>query len=66
MDEEIWSFDCTGTVIKYDGKEYKIKEQLTEVLDDRMGQRHVLALAENTKTAEPHMVKIREPEILRL
>ncbi|KAB8275388.1 hypothetical protein BDV30DRAFT_236755 [Aspergillus minisclerotigenes] len=59
MDEEIWNFDCTDTVIEFDGKEYKIKEQLTEVLDDRMGQRHVLALAENTKTAEPHMVKIR-------
>ncbi|KAK6837261.1 hypothetical protein RU639_001358 [Aspergillus parasiticus] len=59
MDEEIWNFDCTGTVIKFDDKEIRVKEQLTEVLDDRMGQRHVLALAENTKTAEPHMVKIR-------
>ncbi|KAE8332993.1 hypothetical protein BDV39DRAFT_199342 [Aspergillus sergii] len=49
MNEEIWNFDCTGTVIEFDGKEYKIKEQLTEVL----------ALAENTKTAVPHMVKIR-------
>ncbi|KAE8359947.1 hypothetical protein BDV27DRAFT_162131 [Aspergillus caelatus] len=55
MDEEIWDFDCAGTVITFDDKEVKVQEQLTEVLDDRMGQQHVLALAENTKTAESHM-----------
>lgn len=59
MDEDIWGFDCAGTVIKFDDKEIKVKEQLTETLDDIMGQQHVLALAENTKTAETHMVKIR-------
>lgn len=28
------SFDCTGTVIKFDDKEVKLTEQLTEVLDN--------------------------------
>ncbi|KAB8212124.1 hypothetical protein BDV34DRAFT_219338 [Aspergillus parasiticus] len=34
---EFSNFDCTGTVIKFDDKEVKLKKQLTEVLDSRMG-----------------------------
>ncbi|KAE8421020.1 hypothetical protein BDV36DRAFT_292695 [Aspergillus pseudocaelatus] len=60
MDDEICDFDCAGTVITFDDKEVKVQEQLTEVHDDRMGQQHVLALAENTKTAESHMDTITE------
>ncbi|KNG79960.1 hypothetical protein ANOM_011651 [Aspergillus nomiae NRRL 13137] len=59
MDEEIWDFDCTGSVMRFDDKELKLNEQLTEVLDDRMGQRHVLAFADDIKTEERYLVKIR-------
>jgi hypothetical protein len=37
----------------------EIVEQLTEVLDRRMGQRQVLALAQYTDDNKPIMLKIR-------
>jgi hypothetical protein len=56
---EIWSFDFTGRKRTIKGRDIEIEQQLTEVLDDRMGQRQVLTLARYLDTNEPIMLKIR-------
>ncbi|PWY74490.1 hypothetical protein BO94DRAFT_589172 [Aspergillus sclerotioniger CBS 115572] len=53
------AYSLEGRVFQIDGNRLEIEEQLSEVLDRRMGQRHVLAKARNTVTQKSCFIKIR-------
>ncbi|RAK97939.1 uncharacterized protein BO80DRAFT_179776 [Aspergillus ibericus CBS 121593] len=55
----MWAFSLEGRVFDIEGRKLKIEEQLSEVLDRRMGQRHVLAKARNIENKLPSLLKIR-------
>lgn len=55
----IWSFDFTGRVSTLGGKKIKMEKQLTEALDIRMAQRHVIMLARYLDNNQPITVKMR-------
>ncbi|RAL03492.1 uncharacterized protein BO80DRAFT_488488 [Aspergillus ibericus CBS 121593] len=55
----MWAYSLEGRVFDFDGRKLKIEEQLSEVLDMRMGQRHVLAKARNIDNQKPSLLKIR-------
>ena len=48
----IWNYDWTGKSLLITQRRVKIDEQLSEVLDDRLGLRHVLTRAHDTNTGE--------------
>ena len=55
----MWAFSLEGRVFEIEGRILKVEEQFSEVLDRRMGQRHVLAKARNTVTRLSFFIKIR-------
>ncbi|PYI05176.1 hypothetical protein BO78DRAFT_346135 [Aspergillus sclerotiicarbonarius CBS 121057] len=55
----MWAFSLEGRVFDIDGRKLKIEEQLSEVLDPRFGQRHVLAKTRNIDNKRPSLLKIR-------
>lgn len=55
----IWDFEFTDRLRKINQRGVKIEEQLTEFLNIRFGQRHVLTLARYLDTNEDIMLKIR-------
>lgn len=55
----IWNYDWTGKSLLITQRRVKIDEQLSEVLDDQLGLRHVLTRAHDTNTGERLMLTIQ-------
>ncbi|OJJ82592.1 uncharacterized protein ASPGLDRAFT_36724 [Aspergillus glaucus CBS 516.65] len=55
----IWNYDWTGKSLLITQRRVKIDEQLSEVLDDRLGLRHILTRAHDTNTGERLMLTIQ-------
>lgn len=54
----MWEFSLEGRVLNIHEKKFKVVEQLTEVLDQRMGQRNVLVKARNIENNIMSYMKI--------
>lgn len=55
----MWNFGLVGRTITLNGKTLKIEEQLSEVLDRRVGQRNALIKARNTENNIVSLIKMR-------
>lgn len=55
----IWNYDWTGKSLLITQRRVKIDEQLSEVLDDQLGLRHVLTRAHDTNTGERLILTIQ-------
>lgn len=55
----MWQFNLEGRIMNIDGKKLKIEEQLTEVLDQQLGQRSVLAKARNIENNITSLLRMR-------
>lgn len=55
----MWNFSLVGRTITLNGRTLKIEEQLSEVLDTRVGQRNALIKARNVKNDILSLIKIR-------
>ncbi|KAH8430854.1 uncharacterized protein LDX57_008518 [Aspergillus melleus] len=53
------NFSLEGRIITLEGRKLKIEEQLTEVLDQRMGQRNVLVKTRNIESNIRSLIKMR-------
>lgn len=52
------SYDLTGIPFLIKKRPVKVDEQLSEILDDRLGLRHVLTRVRNIATGERLLLKI--------
>lgn len=58
-----WYLDFTNLTLDVDGRNLKVEEQLTEVTNHQMAQRHVLALVHDVESKEPFLLKFAMSEL---